>query len=121
MPGHEGVVARVRARVPLVDVVAVSAFGDLTPLDAHLPPGRTAAFVGASGVGKSSITNALLGREVQVVSSVRATDGKGRHTTTSRQLLVLERGAIVIDTPGTRELQPWAEEGAVDHRRPAAD
>ena len=113
-PDTSGVSAQVRARVPLVDVVAVSAFGDLTPLDAHLLPGRTAVFVGASGVGKSSIINALLGREVQAVSSVREADGKGRHTTTSRQLLVLERGAIVIDTPGTRELQPWADEGAVD-------
>lgn len=108
------VLAKVRARVPLVDVVAVSAFGDLAPLDAHLKPGRTAAFVGASGVGKSSIINALIDREAQAVGSVRTADGRGRHTTTSRQLLMLEGGAIVIDTPGTRELQPWVEEGAVD-------
>lgn len=107
-------IEQLRARVPSVDVVAVSAFGELATLDPYLPEGRTVVFVGPSGVGKSSLINALLGQLVQRTGAVREADGKGRHTTTTRQMLVLERGAVVIDTPGTRELQPWVDDGAVE-------
>lgn len=107
-------VEHLRSRVPAADVVAVSAFGDLTALEPWLSAGRTVAFVGPSGVGKSSLINALHGDLVQRTGAVRESDGKGRHTTTTRQLRVVERGAIVIDTPGTRELQPWADTAAVD-------
>ncbi|HEY5625211.1 MAG TPA: ribosome small subunit-dependent GTPase A [Dehalococcoidia bacterium] len=75
----------------------------LRPTLAH---GRTAVFVGSSGVGKSSIVNRLLEREAQDIKGIRA-DDKGRHTTTVRQMLVVPGGAVIIDTPGLRELQLW--------------
>ncbi|HBQ86944.1 MAG TPA: ribosome small subunit-dependent GTPase, partial [Syntrophomonas sp.] len=70
----------------------------------YLQPGKTVAFIGSSGVGKSTLINKLMGREVLVTREIRA-DDRGRHTTTHRQLLVLPGGGIVIDTPGMRELQ----------------
>jgi ribosome biogenesis GTPase len=70
-----------------------------------LIPGRTVALLGSSGVGKSTLVNRLLGEERLATRQVRASDDRGRHTTTSRQLLVLPSGALVIDTPGLREIQ----------------
>jgi ribosome biogenesis GTPase len=72
-----------------------------------LKPGRTVAFLGASGVGKSSLINRLYGEDIQATLEVREQDAKGRHATTWRELIVLPGGALVIDTPGTRELQIW--------------
>ena len=72
-----------------------------------LPPGSTAAFLGSSGVGKSSVINRLAGEEVMSTGGIRQRDGKGRHTTSHRQLLLLAGGALVIDTPGMRELGMW--------------
>ena len=78
----------------------------------HIARGQTAAFVGSSGVGKSTIINALLGATSLRVQPVREDDDRGRHTTTSRQMIFLPGGGIVIDTPGMRELQLWdSEEG----------
>jgi ribosome biogenesis GTPase len=74
---------------------------------ADLPPGRTGALLGSSGVGKSTITNRLLGEEVQRTREVRKADSKGRHTTAHRELVVLPNGGLIIDTPGMRELQLW--------------
>lgn len=76
-----------------------------------LRPARTFALLGSSGTGKSTLVNRLAGRELMAVGGLRR-DGRGRHTTRHRQLLVLPGGAIVIDTPGLRELQVW--EGDVD-------
>lgn len=70
----------------------------------HVTPGRTIAFIGSSGVGKSTLINRLMNQEVLATREIRD-DGKGRHTTTHRQLLCLPNGAVVIDTPGMRELQ----------------
>jgi ribosome biogenesis GTPase len=72
-----------------------------------LRPGETVALLGSSGVGKSTLLNRLLGGEVQRTGAVRDGDGRGKHTTTHAQLFRGPRGALVIDTPGLRELQLW--------------
>ena len=99
---------------PGVPVVAVSGrTGEgLAALSAHLRPGRTAALVGSSGVGKSTLVNALLGADVQFVHGVRD-DGRGQHTTTQRSLFALPGGALLLDTPGLRELAVPASEESV--------
>jgi ribosome biogenesis GTPase / thiamine phosphate phosphatase len=84
-------------------------FGEL---EEFLKPGQTLVLLGSSGVGKSTIVNRLLGQTVQEVRPVRESDSRGRHTTTSRELFILPGGALLMDTPGLREMQLWdAEEG----------
>lgn len=81
---------------------------ELTP---YLGPARTVALLGSSGVGKSTLANRLAGEERQVTHEI-AEDGRGRHTTTSRQLIPLPGGALLVDTPGLREIQLWdADDG----------
>jgi ribosome biogenesis GTPase len=82
-------------------------------LKAVLSPGKTYCFVGSSGVGKSTIINGLVGRDVLETKAVSGT-GEGRHTTVRRELIVLEGGAMVVDNPGTRELGVLVAEGAID-------
>lgn len=84
------------------------------PLRRHLPAGRTGALIGSSGVGKSTLINRLLGRERQRTAEVRRRDGRGRHTTTQRELIPLPNGGLLIDTPGMRELQLWEDADALD-------
>jgi ribosome biogenesis GTPase len=86
----------------------------LEELRARIPTGTTVAFVGSSGVGKSALLNAMLGREAQLEGAVRAYDGRGRHTTTRRELFRVPNGGLLIDTPGMRELKPWLPGGEVD-------
>jgi ribosome biogenesis GTPase len=78
-----------------------------------LAAGQTVVLLGSSGVGKSSIANRLLGETQQEVRPVREGDSRGRHTTAARELFVLPGGALLIDTPGLRELQPWDEADGV--------
>jgi ribosome biogenesis GTPase / thiamine phosphate phosphatase len=94
-----------------VDVCAVSAQSGngIEALLERLARGETAALVGVSGVGKSSLTNRLLGLEVQRVNDIREDDARGRHTTTGRQMFTLPGGGFVIDTPGMRELALFAD------------
>ena len=80
----------------------------------YLQPGKTIVFLGSSGVGKSTITNHLLGKEQQKTSETSSSTGKGRHTTTSSQLIVHESGSMIIDTPGIKELQLWCNEEALE-------
>jgi ribosome biogenesis GTPase len=97
-----------------IHVIVMSALRaeDAVPLRSLLMPGITGVLLGSSGVGKSTITNQLLGKKHSQVQSVRETDSHGRHTTPHRELLVLPNGGIIIDTPGLRELQLFhAEEG----------
>lgn len=86
----------------------------LEAIHAHIAPGETLALVGSSGVGKSTLINALIGSEQARTSAVRASDGKGQHTTTHRQLFRLPQGGLLIDNPGLRELQVWSDEQAVE-------
>jgi ribosome biogenesis GTPase len=97
--------------LPVICTNALSGEG-LNQLDPYLEQGKTVAFVGSSGVGKSTIINALLGREAQVTRNLRS-DGKGRHTTTHRELFLIPGRGMVIDNPGMRELQLWASEQRV--------
>lgn len=90
-----------------VEVVALDARGaePATALAAWCRPGRTVAFLGSSGVGKSTLTNALLGQQAIATQAIREDDARGRHTTTRRELHAIPGGCLVLDTPGMRELQ----------------
>jgi ribosome biogenesis GTPase len=115
-PDHQARAERARMAAPGVPVHPVSARtgAGLDALDGHLGRGRTVALLGSSGVGKSTLVNRLLGREVQSTREVRARDGRGQHATTRRELMLLPGGALLIDTPGWRELQLWAEGAGLD-------
>ncbi len=98
---------------PGVEVILASSETSegLSEIRAQLSEGITAAFIGPSGVGKSTLINSLIGEERMDISDVREVDSKGRHTTVHRQLIVLPDGGMVIDTPGLRELQLAESDG----------
>lgn len=99
----------IAAGAPVLAASAVTGRG-LEALRERAEEGRTIAFLGSSGVGKSTLINRLLGEERLKTSAVRAADGRGRHTTTWRHLLLLPGGGVAIDTPGMRELRLWGDE-----------
>ena len=104
-------IEKVARGVPVCAVSAKTAQG-FEELGRYLRRGQTLVLLGSSGVGKSTIVNRLLGRDVQEVKQVRESDSRGRHTTTARHLFVLPGGALLMDTPGLRELHLWdANEG----------
>jgi ribosome biogenesis GTPase len=95
--------------LPIIVSTATDGLG-INEILGHISPGLTAILLGSSGVGKSTITNKLLGREVQITQAVRQSDSTGKHTTVHRELFVLPNGGLLIDTPGIRELQLWGTE-----------
>ena len=97
-------------RVTQAPVIVMSAIdrGSVAQLARYIEPEQTGALLGSSGVGKSTIVNALLGDGFQAVASVRESDSKGRHTTTHREMFRLEQGWVLVDIPGMRELEPWS-------------
>ena len=103
-----------------VPVLALSAAENtgMEQLNEYIEAGKTAAFLGSSGVGKSTLINRLLGEEKMKVTAVREDDQRGRHTTTHRELLLLPDGGIVIDTPGMRELQLWTDDEGLSRTFP---
>ena len=109
------ILAEAALSAPGVPVHAISA-SDGTGLQTlwdYVGTGHTCAFIGSSGVGKSTIINRLLGEQVQSTLPVREGDHRGRHSTTSRQMFALSSGGLVIDTPGMRELQLWGADAGL--------
>jgi ribosome biogenesis GTPase len=113
-PDPESKLSELRSVVFDLPVICTDALRGLgfDQMEPFLEEGKTVAFVGSSGVGKSTLINRLLGRETQATRALRS-DGKGRHTTTDRELFLIPGRGMVIDNPGMRELQLWAREDSV--------
>lgn len=110
---HAAEAESVAAGAP-VHVISARVKQGIESLERYLAPGRTVALVGSSGVGKSTLVNRLVGASLQAVRDVRASDDRGRHATTSRRLVPLDGGGLLLDTPGMRELVPWDGESGLD-------
>ena len=108
----------IRSQNPDAEVLVTSLKSkrSLDALKANLKPGISITFIGSSGTGKSSVINHLLGGDYQWTDQVNETTGKGRHTTTARELMVLSRGGIIIDNPGIREVHMWTDEETLRER-----
>jgi len=115
---NQAAVDAIQALNPDADVHLTSVTNKTTlkVLKSYLQRGVSLTFTGSSGVGKSSVINYLLGDEYQWIDEVNATTGKGRHTTTARELMVLRSGGIIIDNPGIREVHMWTDETTLRER-----
>ncbi|GAB5526792.1 MAG: ribosome small subunit-dependent GTPase A [Roseivirga sp.] len=112
----QALLAPVREHLGDVKTIAVSALNNqgMELLEDEINAGETLVLIGSSGAGKSTLLNRLLGEHAMATGAVRAGDTKGRHTTTRREMHILPNGGIIIDTPGTRELQLLSAKGALD-------
>ncbi len=106
----EPYLGRVRSLGPPIIISTAIDDSGAAEIGSHIKRGQTAILLGSSGVGKSTLTNQLLQRDVQATQTVRAGDDTGKHTTVHRELFVLPGGGMLIDTPGIRELQLWGTE-----------
>jgi ribosome biogenesis GTPase len=115
---NEQAAAAIRELNPEADVLLTSVIKrkGLKAVRDYLKRGQSVAFIGSSGVGKSAMVNLLLGEEWQWTDEVNEKTGRGRHTTTARELLVLDRGGILIDNPGIKEVQMWTDETTLRER-----
>ena len=109
----EAQVQAVSGGVPVHPISVLAGVG-LEALDQYFCEGKTVALLGSSGVGKSTLINHFAGTDIQKVREIRESDGRGRHTTTHRQLILLPGGGLVLDTPGMRELQLWEADRGVE-------
>ncbi len=110
--GTDAALTDLRSVAPDVRVHVLSAHrpAEVAALETYFEGGRTIALLGSSGVGKSTLTNQLLGYEAQATQAVRTRDNRGQHTTTHRQLFIREGGGTIMDTPGMRGLELWDAE-----------
>lgn len=97
-----------------VHMVSAREMTGLSRLEAHLLPGRTITLMGSSGAGKSTLVNRLYGKPVQATNAISEQVGKGMHTTTSRDLIIMPQGAMLIDNPGIREISLWDIDGGIE-------
>lgn len=115
-PDYPEFVEKVRKltnKAPVYAVSSVSGIG-LENLNKYFATGKTIAFLGSSGVGKSTLLNTIAGKEIMKVKDIREKDSKGRHTTTHRQLIMLPTKTMIIDTPGIRELGMWDAQKGIE-------
>lgn len=106
-------VQAIAKEMPVHLISAVSGFG-IEAIGGYFESGKTVVFLGSSGVGKSTLLNQMFSSEVQAVNEVSQSNQKGQHTTTGTQLFLHEAGFMMMDTPGMRELQLWADEETID-------
>lgn len=116
IPDYEEYLNEIESVAIGVDIYAVSCKTreGLEQLNKYFAKGNTLVFLGSSGVGKSTLVNTLIGKEVMKTGEIREEDSRGRHTTTSRNLIMLPNGAMIIDTPGMREIGMWESEEGID-------